>query len=301
MAVAPALYKVASRHSTRYNYRNRTPTQERSVDAPMPGDPWLVLLGFGVGTLGTLIGAGGGFILVPALILLYPAEKPEILTALSLSVVFFNALSGTIAYARMKRIDYKSGILFTIAGIPGALLGAHTVAYLPRRAFEVLFSVLMMGVAGYLMWRPGRDEAHDAPPAPDPEARTRFLTKRLKVGMVLSLFVGYIANLLGIGGGIIHVPAMIHLLKFPVHVATATSHFILTFLALAGTAEHAAQGAYASTARHAAFLALGAVMGAQVGARLSTRIRGPWIVRGLAAGLALAGIRILAMAAGRHP
>jgi len=269
----------------------------------MPGDLWLVLLGFGVGTLGTLIGAGGGFILVPALILIYPGDKPEIVTAVSLAVVFFNAFSGTIAYARMKRIDYKSGILFTIAGVPGALLGAHTISYIPRRSFEILFSVLMLAVAAYLMLRPGRDPVatEPAPPAPDPGAHAPFLTRRLKLGMVLSLFVGYIANLLGIGGGIIHVPALIHLLKFPVHVATATSHFILAFLALAGTIEHAAHGAFEETAARTAFLALGAVVGAQVGARLSTRIKGPWIVRGLAVALGLAGIRILFMAAGRHP
>jgi hypothetical protein len=270
-----------------------------------PGDLWLVLLGFGVGTLGTLIGAGGGFILVPALILIYPGDRPEIVTAVSLAVVFANAFSGTIAYARMKRIDYKSGILFTIAGIPGALLGAHTIQYIPRLWFEVLFSVLMMGVAAYLIMRPGRDAGTVEPPppapSPDPAARPPFLTRRLKLGMVLSLFVGYISNLLGIGGGIIHVPALIHLLKFPVHVATATSHFILAFLALAGTLEHAAQGAFAETAERTVWLALGAVLGAQVGARLSTRIRGPWIVRGLAVALAIAGIRILFMAAGRHP
>jgi uncharacterized protein len=271
----------------------------------MPGDLLLVLLGFGVGTLGTLIGAGGGFILVPALILIYPTDKPEIVTAVSLAVVFANALSGTIAYARMRRIDYKSGILFTIAGIPGALLGVHTIRHLPRVPFEILFSVLMLAVGAYLLMRPGRDPGAMDPPRPappaDPAAKPPFLTRRLKLGMILSLFVGYLSNLLGIGGGIIHVPALIHLLKFPVHVATATSHFILAFLALTGTLEHAAQGAFAETADRTVWLALGAVVGAQVGARLSTRIRGPWIVRGLAVALAIAGIRILITAIGQLP
>jgi len=59
---------------------------------------WLVPLGLFVGTIGTLIGAGGGFILVPALLLLFPNEAPQTITSISLIVVFFNALSGSLAY-----------------------------------------------------------------------------------------------------------------------------------------------------------------------------------------------------------
>ena len=69
---------------------------------------WLIPLAFFAGTYGTLIGAGGGFVLAPALLLLYPGEAPEIITSISLRAVFFNALSGTLARASSKRIDYKS-------------------------------------------------------------------------------------------------------------------------------------------------------------------------------------------------
>jgi uncharacterized membrane protein YfcA len=61
---------------------------------------WLIPLGFLVGGYGTLIGAGGGFVLAPALLMLYPGEAPETITSISLAVVFFNALSGTLAYAK---------------------------------------------------------------------------------------------------------------------------------------------------------------------------------------------------------
>src|SRR6185295_1618467 len=70
---------------------------------------WLFPLGLLVGAFGTLIGAGGGFILVPILLLMYPNETSERIASISLAVVFFNAFSGSLAYARMKRIDYKSG------------------------------------------------------------------------------------------------------------------------------------------------------------------------------------------------
>ena len=112
---------------------------------------WLLPLGLLIGAFGTLIGAGGGFILVPILLLVYPNEKTEIVTAISLAVVFFNALSGSFAYARMKRVDYKSGIIFSIAAIPGAIVGALSTAYIPRRAFDLIFGILMT-IAAIVLW-----------------------------------------------------------------------------------------------------------------------------------------------------
>jgi uncharacterized membrane protein YfcA len=68
---------------------------------------WLILLGLFAGGYGTIVGAGGGFIIAPTLLFMYPTAAPETITAISLAVVFANALSGTLAYARSKRIDYS--------------------------------------------------------------------------------------------------------------------------------------------------------------------------------------------------
>ena len=72
----------------------------------------LLLIGFGIGAIGTLIGAGGGFLLVPLLIFTHPALPPEIITAISI-VIVRNAVSGSIAYARYC-IDFKAGILLLL-------------------------------------------------------------------------------------------------------------------------------------------------------------------------------------------
>src|SRR5689334_2613615 len=98
----------------------------------------LGLLGIAIGAFGTLIGAGGGFLLVPTLALLYPQDPPELIASISLAVVFFNALSGSISYARMKRIDYRAGLAFSAASIPGAILGARTTAAIDRSTFDLL-------------------------------------------------------------------------------------------------------------------------------------------------------------------
>src|SRR5919109_5440665 len=102
--------------------------------------PLLTLLGGAIGTYGTLIGAGGGVFLVPTLLVLYPQESPNTIASISLAVVFFNAASGTVAYARMRRIDYRAGLLFAAATVPGAVLGAYATSLLSRQLFDLLFS-----------------------------------------------------------------------------------------------------------------------------------------------------------------
>jgi uncharacterized membrane protein YfcA len=271
---------------------------------------WLLPLGLVVGCFGTLIGAGGGFILVPILLLIYPNEKTDFITSISLAVVFFNALSGSIAYARMKRVDYKSGIIFSIATIPGAILGALSTAFIPRRAFDVIFGVSMMFAAVYL-WATARDD-HAAKVGKHARHRRPMIAAHMtdrrlvdadgveyryafdaRVGIVLSIFVGFLSSLLGVGGGFIHVPALNRLLDFPVHVATATSHFVLAIMALTGTLVHIAGGAFVHGVRRTALLAAGVIVGAQFGAALSNRVGGKMIIRGLAVALALVGLRLI--------
>jgi uncharacterized membrane protein YfcA len=85
----------------------------------------------------------------------------------------------------------------------------------------------------------------------------------LRLGIVLSIFVGYVSSLLGVGGGFIHVPALAHLLNFPVHIATATSHFVLAVMALTGTLVHVVQGVFLHGVRRTAVLAVGVLVGAK--------------------------------------
>ncbi|WP_353853008.1 sulfite exporter TauE/SafE family protein [Dehalobacter restrictus] len=265
---------------------------------------WLIPLGFIVGTFGTLIGAGGGFILVPVLLLLYPEKSPETITSISLAVVFFNALSGTFAYRKMKRIDYKSGIIFSAATIPGSILGAFTTSYIPRNIFNGIFGVLLLIASVFLLVRPKKDNEIDkeAPKGHilrniiDAEGNKYSYSYNPVLGVLLSLIVGYVSSLLGIGGGIIHVPVLVHLLNYPVHIATATSHFILAVMSLSGSIVHLATGVLSKGMWQTIALAIGVLFGAQLGARLSKYFHGVWIIRSLAIAIGLVGIRIIIMA-----
>jgi uncharacterized membrane protein YfcA len=248
-------------------------------------------LGFGVGALGTLVGAGGGFLLVPALMLLRPESSPAALTSTSLAVVFFNAYSGTLAYVRMGRIDYFAAALFALAGIPGAILGVLLVHEVPRHAFEVLFGVLLLAAGGAILRDPLGRARRGAADGSVPDLRAD--PRAARIGSIGSAYVATVASLLGLGGGIVHVPFLVRVLGYPAHVATATSHCVLACMALVATAMHLALGTLTGRLEDTLSLAVGVMMGAPLGAALSTRLGGAVIVRALGAALCLVGVRLL--------
>ena len=242
--------------------------------------PWLILLGAVAGGVGTFIGAGGGFLLVPALIFLYPDAAPDTITSISLAVVSCNAVSGSIAYARMKRIDYGWGWRLALAAAPASVLGALTTSLFPRRTFDAAFAVVLL-LAGLAMLRwpePPLKEGHQ---------------RKTGLGMSLSAGAAYVSSLFGIGGGGLHVPVLVYVLGLPAHMATATAQFILAGMALLATATHIVTGTLAGSVWPTLYLAAGALVGAQVGAAFSNRVHGTTLIRGLAVALGVVGVRIL--------
>lgn len=259
----------------------------------------LVGLGFSVGFLGTLIGAGGGFVLVPVLLLLYPQMKPEAITSISLGVVFLNAASGSWAYVKMKRVDIKSALIFALATLPGAIIGAFLTSFISRNIFNIILGCLLILVSVFLLINPHyRTETqvkkmkwtHRS--LVDNKGEHYTYSFNIRTGIMISFFVGFLSSLLGIGGGIIHVPALTIFLNFPVHVATATSHFILAVMALAGTIVHIAQGNLNHNWGMMLSIGFGVILGAQMGAYVSHRVNQKVIIISLAAALLLVGVRI---------
>jgi uncharacterized membrane protein YfcA len=271
-------------------------------------DLGLIPLGFVVGAFGTLVGAGGGFVLVPILLLIYPDEEAETITAISLFVVCANAVSGSIAYARQRRIDYTSGAWFAISTLPGAVLGAVVVGYIPRAAFDAIFAVTLTSLGLFLALRSGVQQIQHPVTGRgvvgrlirDRRGQTFGYSFQLWKGMIYSAGIGFISSLLGIGGGVIHVPVMTTVLHFPIHIATATSQFVLMFMSAQGTSVHLVTGALSvdEGLGRALLLAAGAIPGAQVGALVARRIHGQVISRALAGSLVLVGLRLGLKAAG---
>jgi uncharacterized protein len=263
----------------------------------------LGLLGVGVGAFGTLVGAGGGFILTPVLLLLYPHDSPRTLTAISLAVVFFNAASGSLAYARQGRIDYRSGLVFGAATLPGAIGGALLVGVTPRRVFDLVMAIVLGVLAVWLLVGDGEPSGGGRRGVlrriVDRSGQVHAYRVPLGRGGLYSLAVGFFSSFLGIGGGVIHVPVLVRALGFPTHIATATSHFVLAQMAGAGTLTHVVAGSFAQGhgVRRTAALSIGVVLGAQVGARTSLRLRPATIEWLLAVALAGLAARLIVLAA----
>jgi uncharacterized membrane protein YfcA len=258
----------------------------------------LAALGFAVGVVGTLVGAGGGFILTPVLLLLYPHSSAQTITAISIGVVFFNALSGSIAYRRQRRTDYRSGMVFALATLPGAVIGALVVGVVRRSAFNLIKAGVLLTLGLWLL-SIRRSNARAQPGGAhrlltDAAGVTYDYDVRLARGAAISVVVGFLSSFLGIGGGVIHVPLLVQALGFPVHVATATSHFVLVFMSGAATITHAIHGSYqlGSGLRRTLALSAGVIAGAQLGAHLSLRMSARTIQTVLSLALIAIAIRL---------
>lgn len=254
----------------------------------------LLAMGLGIGAFGTLVGAGGGFLAVPLLITVYDFA-PELAVGTSLLVVFFNSLSGSVAYLRQRRIDVKTGLMFIALTIPGSIIGAYVTSYLSSSLFKMILSALLTCTSIYLIAKPCKDQCEvvggHQRTLVDFQGNVYRYSVNLTRGLLISFGVGFISSIFGIGGGIIHVPAMIFLIGFPVHISTATSQFILAFSSLAGVVAHARLGNVRP--EFAVFMGLGAVIGAQLGAAISPRTRGTVVERLLGLALIIAAIRML--------
>jgi len=245
------------------------------------------------------------------LLILYKLP-PVAAAATSLVVVLLNAASGSVTYVRRGRVDVRTGLLLAAATVPGAFfIGPELAERIPERAFKIGFGIFLLVMAALLLLRPERNaestRSAGAPGAPRAAGRTaRWRIRRtfadgagvvteyefdVVLAIILSFAVGILSSMLGIGGGIIHVPALIHLMGFPVHVATATSQFVLAFTAAAGVAKYA-------SASHvvwplAGAVGAGVVVGAQLGARVSQRMKGGRIVRLLVLAIVALAVRLV--------
>lgn len=252
----------------------------------------LLFLGFLVGGYGTLIGAGGGFLLVPLLLYLYPADSPATLTGISLAVVALNALSGTAAYARARRIHYRVGLALCAASIPGVIVGVALNRDLRRGTFDLLFGVILLLLALLLLWKPsaGDREPITAQAGGGPWS---FNRAGLALGVFISFGIGLVSGLLGIGGGPLEVAMLSRVLGFRMHVATATSQFMVLLSALGGVGSHAFDGNFPPDLTRLASLGIGALVGAQAGAAASQWVTGEGLIRLLAVALSSVGLRLI--------
>ncbi len=252
----------------------------------------LFLVGAAVGAYGTLIGAGGGFLLMPLLLALFPLDRVAALTSLSLSVVALNAGSGSVAYATQRRIDYRLALTLALVTVPASALGALATQFISRRAFEAVFGTTLLVVGAILVHRPAPTLRQRVQAAGVQEPRN----ERFPLGLALSAAVGWLAGLLGIGGAPPQVVVLTHVMHIPASRAMPTVQFLVLLSALGAIGVHASIGGFVISPTKLIALGTGALLGAQVGAALSRRLSGPTLIRLLAGALLLVGVGLIAKA-----
>ena len=262
-----------------------------------------MLLGLGAGAYGVLIGAGGGIILAPILLLFFHAE-PEVAAGTSLALVSVNSFSGTVVYARLGVVDRRSGLLFAAAAVPGSVIGPFIVSDVGGATFRVLFGLLLVGLAAYILSRRqsgNKASGRSKPMAPFMMTERRIISRRGQVfeyrfneflATSFNLFLGFISAFFGTGGGFVRTPVLVAAFDFPVLVAVASSVFALSIYATVGALVHAL---LSNVDWYPTFLwaGIGLIVGGQLGARMAAKIQAQWIMRLLVLLLLIIGVRLL--------
>ena len=217
----------------------------------------LVFLGFAAGVLGSMLGLGGGLIIVPVLTFL--GFPPTTAVSSSLFATLSNAAASTALYSRQKRIDYSLGIKIGLLCIPGTFVGAYLSTVVSPDLFKILFSILLVStVYVFLRKRDGLGK--------------KSISKYMVLFTVAcSFFAGMISSFFGIGGGLVYVPMMVVVMGLTMKRAAPTSQFVLLFAATSGAAIHVLLGH--SDFLQAGLLSAGAFFGGLTGARLSVNVK----------------------------
>ncbi|MBX9797528.1 sulfite exporter TauE/SafE family protein [Sphingomonas sp.] len=279
----------------------------------------IILLGGGVGLLSGMFGVGGGFLTTPLLIVY--GIPPTVAAASAASQVTGASVSGVFAHWRRRGVDVKMGLVMVAGGILGSFAGAGLFRLLQATGqidttIAILY-VLMLGFIGTTMAReswsaidakrrgtplPARKRRHHPLVAALP-LRTRFYASGLYISplapLLLGFAVGILTILLGVGGGFILVPAMLYLLGMSVQVVVGTSLFQTLFVTAVATMVHALTTKAVDIVL-AGLLLVGSVAGAQLGARLASRVQ-PEYLRLALAGIVLVLALRVAMGLGFQP
>lgn len=262
------------------------PIAEVSVNA-------FLLLGLGglVGVLSGMFGVGGGFLMTP--LLFFIGIPPAVAVATEANQIVASSFSGVLAHLRRKTVDFKMGTVLMLGGLLGAAIGVVLFNHLKNLGqvdlLVKLCYVVFLGIIGGLMFFESlrairRTSRNAAPPKKSRQRgwvqklplKMRFRTSGLYISiippLIVGVFVGILAAIMGVGGGFIMVPAMIYILGMPTKVVVGTSLYQIIFVTAFTTLLHATTN-YTVDVALAVLLLVGGVIGAQIGTQIGTRLK----------------------------
>jgi uncharacterized membrane protein YfcA len=247
----------------------------------------VVAVGVAAGALSGMLGVGGAVLTTPGIRAL-GAEPIEAIGS-TIPAILPSAISGTVRYSRAKLVNWNIGLTCGIAGSVMALVGAVVADRVNAHALLVLTAILL-GWSGWSVYRSGRSSAPEVEPTDTPEvetvhtddahnpgavppAATEVATKTSVGGPALAAIgagSGFVAGLLGVGGGVVMLPVFTRVLRIPVKEAVASSLVAVAIFSIPALVTHAVLGNINWT--YALLLTIGVVPGAQIGARITVGV-----------------------------
>lgn len=243
----------------------------------------MILAGFGTGIIGALLGIGGGAFIVPILVLLFHVPIHLAIASSLLSVIATSSSSSSVFLGKRLtniRLGMTLEMFTTIGGIGGALLAIIT----DQKILQYIFSGMMVFTAISLLNRP-KDRVHRVQKQgllgaeyydESLKQEISYKVERLPLGFIISFIAGLVSGMLGIGGGVIKVPAMVLGMKVPVRAASATSNMMIGVTAVASLFiyyAHFRLDLFVSSA-----VALGTFFGSLLGAHIMVKVRSKAII-----------------------
>jgi hypothetical protein len=259
------------------------------------------MLGFIVGLPASMVGLGGGFLIVPMLILIFglPAQRA---VAVSLLAMSGTTISAAVGYIRQKRVDYKLALLYDVLDVPGVVFGAYLTRFFPSNVLTGVCGLFVMSIALLLV----RNQETVATETSKVEVTASkgwrrklrdssgrefdYVIRRPSLALISSFSSGFVTGLSGLGGGITDTVTMV-LLGVPPHVAVASSEVAMALTNGAGVVAH---GFLANLLLdYAVPMTIGTVVGAQLGSSLSRRVRAKALRKILSLIAFLLGFRLI--------
>jgi len=242
----------------------------------------IFLTGLCTGVFGALLGIGGGVFLIPVLVLLLHTEMYTAVAASLLSVVATSSAAASV-YLKNRLTNVRLGMTLEMATTAGGIVGGLIAVHVGEKVLQLLFAAIMI-VTAIAMWKRPHEQTM---PADHPQGHlggeyfdrklqhvVRYSVEHLPFGLGISLIAGGLSGLLGIGGGVIKVPALVLVMRVPLRAATATSDFMIGVTALASAYIYYSRGQMdllvAGPASMGTFL--GSLVGAHFGARLHSKV-----------------------------
>lgn len=240
-----------------------------------------LLLGMLAGVLSGLFGIGGGAVLVPLLVLWIALPQHQA-HATSLAAIILTAAWGTLGYALDGEVSYSAGSAIAAGAIVGAWFGATVMHRLSAVALRLAFGVLIVIVSAEML----------IGFTPTEQGWIALGGAAAVAGyLLMGAVAGGLSAVMGVGGGVIMVPAMVLLFGFGQHIAQGTSLFIIVPTAIIGAVRHTRHG-YTQW-RWGIVLGVGGIIGASAGAAIALQLDGALLQRLFGAFLLLTGVRLL--------